>query len=81
MQILNAKRGIFDTHTKWFCYCLPFSGLHTLHEIGKILFYFYFFGGLQCVGHSFANIAHFVFLRDDWIRTQRAALEAGALST
>ncbi len=23
-----------------------------------------FFGGLQCVGHSFAYVAHFVFLRD-----------------
>jgi hypothetical protein len=34
----------------------------------------YFFGGLEFVGHSFANFAHFVFLRDVWIRTQRAAV-------
>jgi hypothetical protein len=27
----------------------------------KILFCI-FFGGLQCVGHSFAHVAHFVFL-------------------
>jgi hypothetical protein len=35
----------------------------------------YFFGGLECVGqgHSFAFVAHFVFLRDIWIRTKRAA--------
>jgi hypothetical protein len=33
-----------------------------------------FFGGLECVGHSFASVAHFVFLRDVWIRTQRAAV-------
>ncbi len=33
-----------------------------------------FFGGLQCVGHSFAYVAHFVFLRDVWIRTQRPAV-------
>jgi hypothetical protein len=31
----------------------------------------YFFGGRECVGYSFA---HFVFLRDVWIRTQRAAV-------
>jgi ionotropic glutamate receptor len=32
-----------------------------------------FLGGLECVGHSFAYVAHLVFLRDVWIRTQRAA--------
>ncbi len=26
------------------------------------------------VGHSFAYVAHFVFLRDVWIRTKRAAV-------
>ncbi len=35
---------------------------------------FYFFGGLECVGHSLAYVALFVFLRDFWIRTQRAAV-------
>ncbi len=30
----------------------------------------YFFGGLECVGHSFAYVAHLWFLRDVWIRTQ-----------
>jgi hypothetical protein len=35
---------------------------------------FSFLGGLECVGHSFAYVAHFVFLRDVWIRTQRAAV-------
>ncbi len=28
-----------------------------------------FFGGLECVGHLIAYVAHFVFLRDVWIRT------------
>jgi hypothetical protein len=37
-------------------------------------FFVYFFGGLECVGHSFAYVAYFVFLRDVWIRTQRAAV-------
>ncbi len=31
-------------------------------------------GRLQCVGHSFAYVAHLVFLRDGRIRTQRAAV-------
>jgi hypothetical protein len=30
--------------------------------------------GLECVGHIFAYVAHFVFLRDVWNRTQRAAV-------
>ncbi len=28
-----------------------------------------FFGGLECVGHNYAYVARFVFLRDVWIRT------------
>jgi hypothetical protein len=36
--------------------------------------FFKFFGGLECVGPSFAYVAQFVFLRAVWIRTQRAAL-------
>jgi hypothetical protein len=27
-------------------------------------FFDIFLGGLECIGHSFANVAHFVFLRD-----------------
>jgi hypothetical protein len=37
-------------------------------------FFVFFFGGLECVGHSFTYVAHFVFLRDVRIRTQRAAV-------
>ncbi len=33
----------------------------------------FFIGGLECVGFSFASVAHFVFLRHLWIRTQRAS--------
>jgi hypothetical protein len=32
------------------------------------------FGGLDSVGHSFANVDHFLLLRDIWIRTRRAAV-------
>ncbi len=39
----------------------------------NIFFVKYYFAVLQCVGHtSFAYVAHFVSLRDVWIRTQRA---------
>jgi hypothetical protein len=34
-------------------------------------FFVYFFGGLERVGHPFAYVAHFVFLINFWIRTQR----------
>ncbi len=37
-------------------------------------FVVYFFGGLECVGHSFAFVAHLWFLRDVWIRTQSTAV-------
>jgi hypothetical protein len=36
--------------------------------------FFVFFGGLECVGHSYAYVARFVVLRDVWILTQRAAV-------
>jgi hypothetical protein len=38
------------------------------------IFFVYFFGGLECVGHSFAYVAHLWFLRDVWIRTQSTAV-------
>ncbi len=36
-------------------------------------FFGIFFGGLECVGHSFAYVAHLVFHRDVWIWTQSPA--------
>jgi hypothetical protein len=38
--------------------------------------FLYIFIGLQCVGHSFAYVTLSIFLRDVWIRTQRAAVES-----
>ncbi len=43
-------------------------------------FFSFFFGRLECVGHSFANVVNFLFLRDVWIRTQGAAV-ASRLAT
>jgi hypothetical protein len=37
-------------------------------------FFVFFFGSLECVSHTFTYVAHFVFLRDVWIRTQRAVV-------
>jgi hypothetical protein len=51
--------------------CLHFHG-YWLVETFVVLEYFY--SGLQCVGHSFAYVTHLVFLRDVWIRTQRATV-------
>ncbi len=42
------------------------------------------FGRLECVAHSFAYVAPFVFLRDVWVRTQRdvvASRRASNLAT
>jgi hypothetical protein len=46
------------------------TSLNCLRELQCFLFCI-FFGGLECVGHSFAYVAHFVFLGDVWLRTQR----------
>jgi hypothetical protein len=46
------------------------------------IFIYLFFVALERVGHSFAYVSHFVFLRDVWIRTQRAVVASmGALPT
>jgi hypothetical protein len=34
-----------------------------------LTYYYFFFCAIECVCHSFAYVAHFVFLRDVWIRT------------
>ncbi len=48
--------------------------LSSYHGTVNLHFFVYFFGGLERVGHSFAYVAHFIFLGDVWIRTQRAAV-------
>ncbi len=48
---------------------------NMLLSLTRIIFFLYiFFGGLECVGHSFAYVAHLLFLRDVWIRTQSTAV-------
>jgi hypothetical protein len=47
---------------------------------GGYFWYIFLAGWLEGVGH-FAYAAHFVFLRNVWIRTQRAAVAEGALPT
>ncbi len=39
-----------------------------------ISFFLYIFFDLDCVGPSLAYVTLFVFLKDVWIRTQRAAV-------
>jgi hypothetical protein len=47
---------------------------HVASDREGTFLYLFFWRARECFGHSFAHVAHFVFLRDDWIRTQRAAL-------
>jgi hypothetical protein len=39
--------------------------------LGEDFFWIYFWGGVECVGHSLPYVAHLVFLRDVGIRTAR----------
>jgi hypothetical protein len=47
-------------------------------EKGQLTWYqnicVYVFDRLECAGHSFAFVPHYAFLRDVWIRTQRATV-------
>jgi hypothetical protein len=49
---------------------LAFIKTHPWHKH----FFVYFFSGLECVGHSFAYVAHLWFVWDVWIRTQSSAI-------
>ncbi len=46
------------------------------YRLGKMLYFRKFFADLEFIAHSFAYVAHFVFLREVWIRPppQRAAV-------
>jgi hypothetical protein len=45
--------------------------VQMFYDLPSNVFYI-FLGGIECVGHFFANVAHFLLLGDVWIRTQRA---------
>jgi hypothetical protein len=47
--------------------------IYCTFSIPALYYYIWFFSGLECVDHSFASVAHLIFLRDVWTRTQRAA--------
>jgi hypothetical protein len=57
---------------RWFGAIFRYSMVFLAPNV--FVFFVYFFGGLECVGHSFAYVAHLWFLRDIWIRTQSAAV-------
>ncbi len=73
----------FLTPPPIFRYHLPLKARNVsknqinVNTVHYTLFLHIFFGGLECVGHSFAYVAHIVFLRDVWIRTKRAAVASG----
>jgi hypothetical protein len=49
------------------------QSLDHLTNVCTLFLFVYFLAGFECVGHSFAYVAHYVFLRDVCIGTQRAA--------
>ncbi len=51
------------------------GALHTQqsNNVSTKIFFLYIFGELECVGHSF-DYAHFVFLINVCIQTQKAAV-------
>ncbi len=60
----SAVKSAFDGQS-WVMF------FHIMSCVENFFFFFvYFFGGLECVGHSFAYVAHLWFMRDVWIRTQ-----------
>jgi hypothetical protein len=65
----TATKGHVTTTTKT-------SDSNISNHVVCHIFFVYFLGGQECVGHSFAYVAHFVFLRYVWIRTQRTAVGA-----
>ncbi len=62
LQILSTPKIILWPHIHGYRYFIIF------------ITFIYFLGGLKCVGHSCAYVAHFVFSRYVWIRTLRAAV-------
>ena len=76
-EIYRTKDGNFYFFTSFFTNFFHFDHfLANFRENSRALLCI-FFGVLECVGHSFANVAHLWFLRDVWIRTQSAAVASG----
>jgi hypothetical protein len=57
------------------------SPIFSLNKETAMVFLYFLFDGLECVGHSFAYVAHFLFLIDVWIRAAAASSRATNLHT
>ncbi len=64
MEIMASCKGL---------YC-PYSSSEGRDGKRKNLFFIYILGGLECAGPLLMSPWPFVFLRDVWIRIQRAAV-------
>jgi hypothetical protein len=74
VQIAFPPEGVNFTHRSvLLLHGAAFSSQTWVDKVGQ-LYFVYFFGGLSVFSYSFAYVALFVFLRDVWIRTQRAAV-------
>ncbi len=55
----------------------PESKSWDFKAIDLDVYFLYFFGGLECVGTPMRTyVAHFVYLKDVWIRIQSAAVSS-----
>jgi hypothetical protein len=45
-------------------YILQYGYIYGSGLLKNFIFFSLYVGGLDCIGHSFAYVAHFVFLRD-----------------
>jgi hypothetical protein len=90
---MTTKKVLFDKYFQFFVNVTQRYRLHlplsksyirwvtpVQHAMAYFFIWCIFLGGLECVGHSFAYVVHFVFSRDVWIRTPRELpWQAGAL--
>ncbi len=56
------------------CVCVGGGGLSTSGDsdpffppVHPVLFFVYFYSGLECMGHIVAYVTHFLFFLDVWI--------------
>jgi hypothetical protein len=77
---LITQKPFFSEDTFYRCYTVDETCSTVQRQlVSRSLTLMNFFCGLECVGHSFAYVTHFVILKDVWIRTQRLSKKAREL--
>ena len=68
-MICNKTNVLFSFYCTWTLLVVSQASMYLI-----FYYYFVYIFFAECAGHSFAYVAPFVFLRDDWIRTQRTVI-------